>query len=208
MRRYGLRLPNQSKVITTDKGAVIWHHDQAEITRWAQGAKWDVVDLTGQMEDRRWIHMYNWVGPESAFRWGLSPIPLPPGNRMPENAVDEVNLHAGFEPGHAVREAMWGTLREVGRQLQLWGDQSHADGTGPHWNMPGVGRTYTQLAQEARDRLVDPQWAPQTWRDILLEEVFEALAEGDPDKLNAELEQVGAVVLSWCRDIARRRGAR
>ncbi len=36
-----------------------------------------------------------------------------------------------------------------------------------------------------------------TWEAVLLEEVYEALAESDPAKLRAELIQVAAVCLRW-----------
>lgn len=39
------------------------------------------------------------------------------------------------------------------------------------------------------------------WRDVLLEEVHEALAESDQDRLRAELLQVAAVCAAWISDI-------
>lgn len=36
-----------------------------------------------------------------------------------------------------------------------------------------------------------------TWADIFLEEVFEAMAEEDKEKLETELSQVAAVCVSW-----------
>jgi hypothetical protein len=44
-----------------------------------------------------------------------------------------------------------------------------------------------------------------TWRDILLEEVYEAFAETDSDRLREELIQVAAVALSWVDAIDRRK---
>lgn len=43
-----------------------------------------------------------------------------------------------------------------------------------------------------------------TWRHILAEEMFEALAESDPAKLRAELVQVAAVAVQWVEAIDRR----
>ena len=40
-----------------------------------------------------------------------------------------------------------------------------------------------------------------TWRHILLEEVFEALAESDPAKLRTESIQSAAVIAAWVEDI-------
>ena len=47
-----------------------------------------------------------------------------------------------------------------------------------------------------------------TYRDIFLEEVFEAMAEHNPDKLRAELIQCAAVAIAWAEKIDRdaRRG--
>lgn len=42
------------------------------------------------------------------------------------------------------------------------------------------------------------------WDGILLEEVYEALAESAPDKLRAELVQVAAVAVAWIEAIDRR----
>jgi hypothetical protein len=36
-----------------------------------------------------------------------------------------------------------------------------------------------------------------TWRHVLLEEVFEAVAETDPAKIRAELLQAGGVIVAW-----------
>jgi hypothetical protein len=45
-----------------------------------------------------------------------------------------------------------------------------------------------------------------TWDGILLEEVYEALAEADPVKLREELVQVAAVAASWVVALDRRKG--
>lgn len=42
------------------------------------------------------------------------------------------------------------------------------------------------------------------WDGILLEEVYEAMAEDDPAKLRAELVQVAAVACAWVQAIDRR----
>ena len=42
------------------------------------------------------------------------------------------------------------------------------------------------------------------WDGVLLEEVYEALAEADPAKLRAELIQVAAVAAAWVEAIDRR----
>lgn len=42
-----------------------------------------------------------------------------------------------------------------------------------------------------------------TWRDVFYEEVMEALAENDPEKLRTELVQVAAVIFAWLENIER-----
>ena len=80
-------------------------------------------------------------------------------------------------------------------QLAKWGDQRHADGTG--------AEHYVAMADEAREdveRFVAQHSGPE-WALILLEEVYEALAEADPAKLRAELVQVAAVCAAWIVDL-------
>lgn len=86
------------------------------------------------------------------------------------------------------------------RQAQLvkWGDQRHADGTGAEY--------YVAMADQARDDVEHAAETPKgpRWALILLEEVYEALAETDPAKLRTELVQAGAVIAAWVSDIERR----
>lgn len=85
---------------------------------------------------------------------------------------------------------------ETDRQLDKWGIQSHPDGTGSHFLIRAeVARNHcNQAAKQGR----------VTWQHILSEEVYEALAESDPDKLVAELTQVAAVCVSWIADVQSR----
>ncbi|SFK74701.1 hypothetical protein [Streptomyces pini] len=89
------------------------------------------------------------------------------------------------------------------RQLQLarWGDQRHPDGTGT----PG----YIAKARAARERCQRDAISPDgpLWALVLLEEVYEALAETDPAALRAELVQVAAVCAAWISDLDRRPAA-
>jgi hypothetical protein len=62
------------------------------------------------------------------------------------------------------------------------------------------------MADEARDdveRFVAQHSGPE-WALILLEEVYEALAEADPARLRTELIQAGAVIAAWVSDLDRR----
>lgn len=79
-------------------------------------------------------------------------------------------------------------------QLRKWGEQHHPDGTG--------GPVMQQRADEARAQCqyLAANGGPD-WRSILLEEVYEALAESDPEKLRAELVQSAAVIAAWLADL-------
>src|SRR4051794_4147319 len=87
-------------------------------------------------------------------------------------------------------DALMDVARERFRQIAKWGAQTWPDGT---------GCVSYRNARDAAQRHTDDQAAAGrvTWTDILLEEVYEALAETHPDKLREELIQVAAVALSW-----------
>lgn len=106
-------------------------------------------------------------------------------------------------------------LRERDRQDAKWGEQNHPDGTGPEAQVlsdvdarsgqyldGAFGQHLATAAKTATDRLAEV--GAVKWSDILLEEVFEALAEDDPAKLRAELVQVAAVAQQWIGAIDRR----
>lgn len=89
-------------------------------------------------------------------------------------------------------------------QLAKWGEQHHRDGTGPDQIVIGV-MTGSELADFARNSCQhQAEMGIVTWRDILGEEVAEALAESDPAKLRTELIQVAAVCAAWIEAIDRR----
>jgi hypothetical protein len=94
-----------------------------------------------------------------------------------------------------------GVLAEIGaeraRQDQKFGEQNHRNGTG----MP-VYRYAANRYRAATNRAAAA--GDVSWRDILLEELFEALAESDPAKLRAELLQIAAVAAAWIEAIDRR----
>lgn len=107
------------------------------------------------------------------------------------------------------------------RQNAKWGEQNHPDGTGPH-TQPLYAATATGIADDDEAHLIRDMlrgrtdWRfsggiehftidrPGTWTDILLEEVFEALAEDDPERLKVELIQVAAVAEQWAAALIRR----
>jgi hypothetical protein len=82
-------------------------------------------------------------------------------------------------------------------QIAKFGDQRHPDGTG----LP----VYEHAARRYRDQ-ADRNAASGVlaWRDVLLEEVYEALAESDPSNLRDELIQIASVCAAWVSDLDRR----
>lgn len=91
---------------------------------------------------------------------------------------------------------------ERARQDEKWGEPHDVpNGTGPNVSFPG-GDTFLELRDEIQ-AMVDGA-APfgqsrMSW--VLLEEVFEALAESDDVRLREELIQVAAVATKWVQII-------
>lgn len=98
--------------------------------------------------------------------------------------------------------------KERERQQILWGEQNHHDGTGPNALFLGARvpeeHTYADIRKRATN-ITD--WNTSAMRlsyaDIFVEEVFEALAESDQDKLREELIQCAAVAVAWVEKIDR-----
>ncbi|MEV4460559.1 hypothetical protein [Microbispora sp. NPDC049633] len=85
---------------------------------------------------------------------------------------------------------------ERAAQDATWGLQHHPDGTGP---------AYEPEADLAKQAVTDAAAGGRlTWRHILHEEVLEAFAENDADRLRSELIQVAAVAVKWVQDLDRR----
>lgn len=82
-------------------------------------------------------------------------------------------------------------------QIQKWGDQrgKRKDGTGDKYDARAAAEYQRQ--NDARERA----GLPGIWRKILLEEVYEALAEKPGPKLFHELRQSGAVITAWMEDL-------
>ncbi len=95
-----------------------------------------------------------------------------------------------------MRDVLDEVANEMTRQLMLWGEQNHASGTGS-----ASYRADRQIYQKANEKAVKA--GTLVWALILLEEVFEAVAEKDPEKLRTELTQVAAVACSWIQSIDR-----
>ena len=95
-------------------------------------------------------------------------------------------------------EVLVGIHTERRKQDARWGLQDHPNGTGCLGD-----RARANAARDAADLHV--QLNQLTFRDILHEEVQEAFAESDEDKLEEELLQVAAVATLWIEAIRRRR---
>ncbi len=80
------------------------------------------------------------------------------------------------------------------RQRIKWGLQSLPNGTGRHddWQ---VAEFYKRVT-DANDKD-----GTLSWRDVLLEKVFESLAETETEELRTELIQVIAVAAAWIGDL-------
>ena len=88
---------------------------------------------------------------------------------------------------------------EMAWQDERWGEQNHPDGT-----CLAEDIRIAETAKSRNDYFVEQDVL--TWRDILWEEVAEAFAEKDPDRLREELIQVAAVATQWAAAIDRREG--
>lgn len=87
-------------------------------------------------------------------------------------------------------------LEERKRQQTKRGEQNHSNGTGgPDAETAArLGKTLCDQAEKL---------GKVCWRHILNEEVLEAFAETDPQKLRNELIQVAAVAQQWIECIDR-----
>ena len=103
-------------------------------------------------------------------------------------------------PGDAIRDVLVDVYAERMQQDEQWGEQNHPDGTGL-----AEDRRIAQWAKNANDYSVSQNTL--TWRGILWEEVAEAFAEDDPERLREELIQVAAVAVNWVNCIDRRHSA-
>lgn len=102
-------------------------------------------------------------------------------------------------PAPAGRSLIFGEINaERFRQDAKWGKQHREDGTGGP-----VMRDEADRMRTACNWLAEHGGAD--WRAVLLEEVYEALAEEDQAKLRAELVQICAVSCAWIEDIDSRK---
>lgn len=143
-----------------------------------------VEDLSGKLAEQNFLHTFA--------------VRLASEDTSPLGPVIAALL---TDPCPDKREAMTGQLLaalagERARQEVRWDSQTHPDGTGEQWR---------EAADNAR-RVCNNAAADGTltWKDILSEEFFEALAESDLAALAGELRQIAAVAVNWSEDITRR----
>ena len=91
-------------------------------------------------------------------------------------------------------------VAERARQDRTFGEQNHRDGTG----LPVYQHSANRYRDQAQRAAASGHLA---WRDVLQEEVYEALAEPEPAALRVELLQVAAVAVAWIEAIDRRQAA-
>ena len=105
---------------------------------------------------------------------------------------------------------LWEVAIERARQDDKWGEQNHSNGTGTEWTGALVPWLWNEdrathiamLAKVACERKAE--YGKLTFLDIALEEIAEAFAETDEQKLRAELVQSAAVIVNWIGAIDRR----
>lgn len=100
-------------------------------------------------------------------------------------------------PG-ALERVLEDVAAERAAQDRMWGVQEFPDGSGPE---------FADRADEAK-RECAAAWSrgELTWRHVLAEEFFEALAESDAEALRTELVQTAAVAVKWVQSLDRRHG--
>jgi hypothetical protein len=86
------------------------------------------------------------------------------------------------------------------RQVERWGVQSHPDLS--EYPRATLRDLFAERADYWKRRNDNPSKGLELdWTGILLEEVYEALAEESPARLRAELVQAAAVAVAWIEDI-------
>jgi len=88
------------------------------------------------------------------------------------------------------------------RQMKLWGEQNWPNKTGPQWARKSLYLNPHQMKVWNEE---DKAARSHSWAMIFLEEVAEALAEENEERLRGELVQVAALTVQWIECLNRRR---
>jgi mutator protein MutT len=95
----------------------------------------------------------------------------------------------------------------AGVLAEVAAERAAQDGTHGVQHLPdgtGGGAATAEAGTARRETDAAAGAGTLTWRHILMEEVLEALAETEPDRLRAELVQVAAVAVKWAQALDRR----
>lgn len=106
-------------------------------------------------------------------------------------------------------EVLADVLAERRRQVARYGhNEALEDGTGPDvaWLAPVSHLGASLVEAEFRSFYEDHEEShgEPTWSLLVREELAEAFAESDPERLEAELLQVAALCVSWVETLRRR----
>lgn len=137
------------------------------------------------------------------------------GSPTRSSVLELLDVIAGARSEVATPGVLGEVAAERARQDAKWGEQNHPD-YDPHDIDSVVRNEYGFRAErwkEINDRRakqgcevkhVFPAASCTAWDGVLLEEVYEALAEHDPAKLREELVQTAAVAVAWIEALDRR----
>lgn len=95
---------------------------------------------------------------------------------------------------------------ERAAQDRKFGEQNWRDGTGELFFQAEANRCRKACDAAYGAWKMNNASTLMSWRHIMLEETFEALAEADEAALRKELIQVAAVAVAWVEAIDRRKG--
>ena len=125
------------------------------------------------------------------------PVPVLPTNEQGSVQVSDDNYST---QQHVTADVLAEVLNERSAQDDKWGEQNHRS----YFSLPSA-RPFARKAEQWQD--INDARASEgelTWDGILLEEVFEALAETDDQARRVELIQVAAVAVGEVEAIDRR----
>lgn len=134
----------------------------------------------------------------------VSTVPPVPLLTLPEGYQPRVAYSAPYmvitcPPSY--RQHLFNLINEERkRQDAKWGEQNWPDGTGVHGEFEDMAVKGVQLINDRLQASGDI-----TWRHILREELVEAYAETDSDRLEEELIQCAAVIVNWLESRERQR---
>lgn len=97
-------------------------------------------------------------------------------------------------------------LEERRRQIAKWGPQTHPDIAVTLAGADHRRKVFARAAEEYKtlNDARESSGQPGIWCDIWLEEIYEALEEGDVVRLRKELIESMAVAAAWIEDIDQR----